>query len=257
MKFEGQVAAVATRLMIVDDQTLFREGLRTLCAMQPSLEVVATASDGKEAVELAGRHRPDVVLMDVRMPVMDGVEATRAIRAAYPDVHVVVLTTYDDDELVKEALSAGAAGYLLKDSPPPMVFAAIAAVQAGGTFISPEVAARLVAMAAGGSAPPGSGPARPADPSGSGARRPLDRTEVGRAEGGLGLDLTEREWEVLQLVADGLSNREIARRLYLTEGTVKNYISSIYQKLGTNDRVRAALLARELRAGKETAGDAP
>ncbi|MBE3599741.1 MAG: response regulator transcription factor [Limnochordaceae bacterium] len=222
-----------TRLLIVDDQALFREALKTLCALQPDLDVVGVAGDGREAVQLADRLRPDVVLMDVRMPVMDGVEATRLVKAAHPEVHVVVLTTYDDDEYVREALAAGAAGYLLKDSPPPALFAAIAAVQAGGTFISPPVAARLVV--AGGHRTAASEASKPA----RAPYRPADSP----------LDLTEREWEVLQLIADGLSNREIARRLFLTEGTVKNYISAIYAKIGTNDRVRAAILARELRAG--------
>jgi len=202
------------RLLLADDQVLFRQGLRTILESEPDLEVVGEAGDGLEAVELTRTRQPDVVLMDIRMPRMDGVEATRRIREA-GGAQVVILSTYDDDELVFEALRVGAAGYLLKDFPAEELIKAIRTVHhGGGVLIPPPIAAKVVAelRRSRGATPP---------------REPL----------------TAREEEILGLVARGLSNREIAQTLHLSEGTVKNALSRIYAKLGARDRTQAALWA--------------
>jgi len=202
------------RLLLADDQVLFRQGLRTILESEPDLEVVGEAGDGLEAVELTRTRQPDVVLMDIRMPRMDGVEATRRIREA-GGAQVVILSTYDDDELVFEALRVGAAGYLLKDFPAEELIKAIRTVHhGGGVLIPPPIAAKVVAelRRSRGATPP---------------REPL----------------TAREEEILGLVARGLSNREIAEILHLSEGTVKNALSRIYAKLGARDRTQAALWA--------------
>ena len=202
------------RLLLADDQVLFRQGLRTILESEPDLEVVGEAGDGLEAVELTRTRQPDVVLMDIRMPRMDGVEATRRIREA-GGAQVVILSTYDDDELVFEALRVGAAGYLLKDFPAEELIKAIRTVHhGGGVLIPPPIAAKVVAelRRSRGATPP---------------REPL----------------TAREEEILGLVARGLSNREIAEILHLSEGTVKNTLSRIYAKLGARDRTQAALWA--------------
>jgi DNA-binding NarL/FixJ family response regulator len=202
------------RLLLADDQVLFRQGLRTILESEPDLEVVGEAGDGLEAVELARTRQPDVVLMDIRMPRMDGVEATRRIREA-GGTQVVILSTYDDDELVFEALRVGAAGYLLKDFPAEELIKAIRTVHhGGGVLIPPPIAAKVVAELR-----RRGGDATPHEP------------------------LTAREEEILGLVARGLSNREIAETLYLSEGTVKNALSRIYAKLGARDRTQAALWA--------------
>lgn len=204
------------RLLVVDDHVLFRQGLRTILQSEPDLEVVGEASDGLEAVSLARSREPDVVLMDVRMPRMDGVEATRRIRAE-GGPQVLILSTYDDDELVLEALRVGAAGYLLKDFPAEELINAIRTVHhGGGVLIPPPIAAKVVAELRRRPAPRESGPHEP---------------------------LTPREEEILGYLARGLSNREIAGALHLSEGTVKNYVSRIYAKLGARDRAQAALWA--------------
>jgi len=210
------------RVLLVDDQKLMREGLRVLLEMEPDLEVVGEAGDGEAALAAYAQHRPDVVLMDVRMPGMDGVEATRRLRERWPEARVIILTTFDDDEYVFEGLRAGALGYLLKDVSGHELAEAVRTVAAGGALIEPSVARKVVAEFA-----------RLAPPA-----RPLDA--------GLPEPLTEREQEVLRLLAQGLSNREIAQRLFLAEGTVKNYVTSILGKLGVRDRTQAALRAREL-----------
>jgi DNA-binding NarL/FixJ family response regulator len=202
------------RLLLADDQVLFRQGLRTILESEPDLQVVGEAGDGLEAVELARTRQPDVVLMDIRMPRMDGVEATRRIREA-GGTQVVILSTYDDDELVFEALRVGAAGYLLKDFPAEELIKAIRTVHhGGGVLIPPPIAAKVVAELR-----RRGGDATPHEP------------------------LTAREEEILGLVARGLSNREIAETLYLSEGTVKNALSRIYAKLRARDRTQAALWA--------------
>jgi len=208
-----------TRVLLVDDQTLFREGLRTLLSSQPDLEVAGEAGDGEEALREAARLRPDVVLMDLRMPLLDGVAATRRLRAVQPACRVIALTTFDDDEYVFEALRAGAVGYLLKDVSSPKLFEAVRVAARGESFLQPSVAAKVVAEFARLSAP---------------ALSPLVEP------------LSERECQVLLLLAEGATNREIASRLCIAPGTVKNHVTSILGKLGVSDRTQAALKAREM-----------
>ena len=208
-------------ILLVDDQPLFRESLHAYLDLQPGYRVVGEAADGEEALQLAAALQPQVVLMDMRMPGMDGVEATRRLHASHPACRVIVLTTFDDDEYVFEALRAGAAGYLLKDSQPEKLFEAVQAAARGESFLQPSVAAKVVAEFA---RMAQQAPARPA---------PLPEP------------LTSRELEILRLLAAGHSNREIANRLYITEGTVKNHVTDILGKLGVHDRTQAALKARD------------
>jgi len=206
----------------VDDQKLMREGLRVLLELEPDLEVTGEAEDGQAALETYATLQPDVVLMDIRMPGMDGVEATWRLRERWPQARIIILTTFDDDKYVFEGLRAGALGYLLKDVSGQELAEAVRTVAAGGALIEPSVARKVLAEFA-----------RLAPP----ARPP---------EEGLPEPLSERERDVLRLLASGLSNREIAKRLSLAEGTVKNYVTSILQKLGVRDRTQAAVRAREL-----------
>jgi len=211
------------RVLLVDDQALFREGLRTLLGMQPGLVVVGEAANGEEALRLAAKLDPQVVLMDLRMPVLDGVTATRRLRETQPDCRVIVLTTFADDEYVFEGLRAGAVGYLLKDVPSEKLVEAIRAAARGESFLQPSVAAKVVAefsrLAEQASAKPAPTLAEP---------------------------LSERELEVLRLVARGASNKEIAGALFIAEGTAKNHLTSILGKLGVRDRTQALLKAQEL-----------
>ena len=210
------------RILLVDDQRLMREGLRILLELEPDLEIAGEATNGQEALDTYAEIEPDVVLMDVRMPGMDGVEATWRLRERWPSARVIILTTFDDDEYVFEGLRAGARGYLLKDVSGHDLAEAVRAVAGGGALIEPSVARRVVAEFA-----------RMAPP----ARQPDE---------GLVEPLSEREREILRLMAQGLTNREIADRLSLAQGTVKNYVTTILQKLGARDRTQAALRAREL-----------
>ncbi|MGH2522325.1 MAG: response regulator [Anaerolineales bacterium] len=210
------------RILLVDDQALFREGLRTLLSVQPDLEVVGEAGDGEEAVQLAARLRPDVVLMDVRMPALDGVAATRRLRATQPECRVIMLTTFDDDEYVFEGLRAGAAGYLLKDAPSAKLVEAIRAAARGESFLQPSVAAKVVAEFA----------------------RLADKAPI--PSEALIEPLSERELEILRLVAQGASNKEIAAQLVIAEGTTKNHLTNILAKLGVAGRLQAVNRAREL-----------
>lgn len=210
------------RILLVDDQALFREGLRTLLGVHDDFAVVAEAANGAEALERVHAARPDVVLMDLRMPVLDGVAATRRLRDAHPECRVIVLTTFDDDDDVFEALRAGAVGYLLKDVSSSRLAEAIRAAARGESFLEPSVAAKVVAEF-------------------SRLSRALPARHADLAE-----PLTERELEVLRLLARGRSNREIAEHLVLAEGTVKNHVTHILGKLGVPDRTRAALKARDL-----------
>lgn len=204
------------RVLICDDQQVVCEGLRAILSSAPQLQVVGMARDGLEALERIAATRPDVVLMDLKMPVMNGVQATREIRARFPAVRVLVLTTYDADQWVLDAVRAGASGYLLKDSPAGALIAAVEGTAAGKTHIDPSVAGPLLEqLARGVSAPPG----------------PL-------------LDaLTERERQVLALLGRGWGNAAIAAHLHLSEGTVRNHVSAVLGKLGVTDRTQAALLA--------------
>jgi DNA-binding NarL/FixJ family response regulator len=214
--------AETIRILLVDDQRLMREGLRILLELEPDLEIVGEAENGEAALEAYERFEPDAVLMDVRMPGMDGVEATWRLRERWSDARVIILTTFDDDEYVFEGLRAGAQGYLLKDVSGHDLAEAVRTVAAGGALIEPSVARKVVAEFA-----------RVAPP----ARA---------ADSGLPEPLSEREQEILRLLAQGLSNREIALRLSLAQGTVKNYVTTVLQKLGVRDRTQAALRAREL-----------
>ncbi|THF76280.1 response regulator transcription factor [Cohnella fermenti] len=215
---------VKARVLIVDDQTIMREGLETLLTYKSEVEVVGMAGSGEEALTLAAELAPDVVLMDIRMPGMGGVAATRALAERHPGIVVLILTTFDDDDYIIEALSHGAAGYLLKDIGSKKLIDSIYEAMAGSLLLTGKVARKLALSArggdgaAGGSFPP-----------------PRDRFE-----------LTARELEIANLLAEGNTSKEMADRLFLTRGTVKNYLSSIYSKIGTNDRAKALLALREL-----------
>jgi DNA-binding NarL/FixJ family response regulator len=211
------------RLLLVDDQAMFREGLRLILGRQTDFEIVGEADDGLAALESLQRINPDVVLMDLRMPNLGGVDATRRIKAEAPAVRVIVLTTFEEDEEVFAALRAGAAGFLLKDSPSEKLCEAIRLAARGETWLQPSVAAKLVAEF-GRLAP----------------RPPPAQT------GSLSEPLTPREHDVLRCLADGMSNKEIGRRLTISEGTVKNHMSQVLGKLQVLDRTQAALRAREL-----------
>ena len=215
------------RILIVDDQRVVREGLAIVVEGFPETEVVGLAGDGAEALDLVASAAPDVVLMDLRMPKVDGVEATRAIRERHPDVAVVVLTTYADDDSIVAALSAGAAGYLTKDAARDDIRRAVEAAAAGQAVLDPSVQAALLKAAQ-------QGAARPAAPT-----APPD-------------GLTDREVEVLGLIASGLSNHEIAERLFVAETTVKTHVNRIFAKTGSRDRAQAAVYAH-----RHGLGDAP
>lgn len=214
------------RVLVVDDQPLFREGLATLLSTVEDFEVAGIAADGAQAVSLAVSCLPDVILMDLRMPVQDGVAATRRVRIEAPSCQVVVLTTFEDDQSIVEALRAGAIGYLLKDAPLSELSTAVRKAASGESILATRVATRLVQHVARSPAPPGG----PTDVQAS--------TVLSQ--------LTSREREVLTLLGRGASNKDVARALDVAEGTVKNHLSSIFGKLGVNDRLGAALLAREL-----------
>lgn len=202
---------------MADDHQVVRAGLVSLLEQQHDFVVVGEAGTGREAVRLAAELEPDVALMDLQMPVMDGVEATETIRSRNPATEVLVLTTFDDDELIWGAIRAGAKGYLLKDAPPDALFNAIRKVAAGETLIPPEILSRL--------------------------------TEVIR-QGGPAVEteeqLTDREREILHLIARGLSNKEIAAALFISDNTVKTHISNLFEKLGVNDRTQAVTTALRL-----------
>lgn len=207
---------------IVDDQPLIRTGLRTMLEHAPDLEIVGEADDGEKAVTLVRRHRPDVVLMDIRMPRLDGIEATRRITAdpGLAAVRVVMLTTFDLDDYVHAAIRAGASGFMLKDARPEDILSAVRVVAAGDALLAPSITRRLIAELA----------ARPAEP-------PAPPTELAA--------LTEREREVLALVGRGLSNAEIAERLYVSPATAKTHVSHIMTKLYARDRAQLVVLAYE------------
>jgi DNA-binding NarL/FixJ family response regulator len=207
---------VTIRVVVADDQSMVRAGFRMLLGGEDDIEVVAEAANGLEAVDKAARFEPTVVLMDIRMPELDGIEATRRILAANRDARILILTTFDLDEYVYEALKAGASGFVLKDEPPEQLLAAIRTVAAGDALLSPTVTRRVIKEF--GRIP------RPAPP------KELD-------------DLSERERDVFRLVARGLSNAEIGRELFISETTVKTHVTHILQKLDLRDRVQAVVLA--------------
>ena len=205
------------RLLLVDDQDIFRQGLATLLSIEEDLEVIAQANNGNSAIALAEKLQPDVILMDIQMPICDGVTATRKICRRYPWMRILVLTTFDDDEYIGQSLQAGAKGYLLKRKPAEEMAMAIRAVNHGYAQLSPEVAPKVFAQI-----------------------KPIDSANTRLID-----ILSFRELEVLQLVGHGQNNREISTTLHLSIGTVKNYISQILQKLELRDRIAAALWAKE------------
>jgi DNA-binding NarL/FixJ family response regulator len=224
------------RLMVVDDQTLLRDGLKTILNLEDDLQVVGVAADGQEALEVARETRPDLILMDIRMPGVDGVEGTRLIREHLPESKVLILTTFNDSELIFDALEEGASGYLLKDMPTETIVQAIQTVHRGGVVLPPESTAQVVAelkkareQAASVTAP---------EAMGAGAVSSRSR-EVERLLG----ELTERELDVLKLLGHGKSNKEIADELVITEGTAKNHVSNLITKLELRDRTQAAIFA--------------
>ncbi len=200
-------------LLLIEDQTLMRQGLRMLLDLEPGMTVIGEAADGESGVRLALEKRPDVVLMDVQMPGISGVEATAALCAAWPAARVIILTTFDRDDYVFQAIRAGALGYLLKDAPAEELIRTIRRVHGGEAFIQPEIASRTL--------------------------RELLRPQQSPLE-----PLSDREREVLLLLAQGASNREIADRLFITEGTVKNHVSNVLGKLQAENRTQAAEIAR-------------
>lgn len=214
------------KLLLVDDQTLFVESLKTVLRTRAKdMIVIGVANDGPSALEMVAGEQPDVILMDVRMPGMNGVETTRQIKEKFPLIKVLMLTTFDDDDYVVEALKLGAVGYLLKDMPPSELIKAIRAVHEGGVLISPKVAAKIVDKLI--------------NPAGK-ARNPDPELNL------LVNELSNREKEVLRLLAQGFDNKEIANRLFIAEQTVKNHVSIIYSKLGVHDRVQASRKADEI-----------
>ena len=210
------------KILLVDDQPLFREGLRTLLSVHSDFEIVGEAGNGQEAINLVRSHTPSVVLMDLQMPVLDGVAATHRLHEEYPQCRVIVLTTFDDDEKVFDGLRAGAVGYLLKDAPSEKLAEAIRVAARGETFLQPSVAAKVVAEF---------------------ARLTRKTTEHPNS---FSEPLSEREVEILRLIASGGSNREIADALFLAEGTVKNHVTNILGKLGVRDRTQAAIKAKDI-----------
>jgi len=217
------------RVLLCDDQALVRSGFRMILDERPGIEVVGEAEDGLQAIALAERRSPEVILMDVRMPNLDGIEATRRLVAAGSPARILILTTYDLDEHVYDAIRAGASGFLLKDARPAQLVEAIEVVAAGDALLAPAITRRLLDRFAEG------GP--------TGRREPFPALQ----------SLTEREVEVLRLVATGMSNAELADRLFLSETTVKSHVSSVLRKLGLRDRVQAVVLAYE--AGVVRAGE--
>ena len=213
------------KLMIVDDQSLFREGLKTLLSVNEDFDIVAEAHNGEEAIRLAVQEQPDVILMDVRMPILDGVAATKRIRSTISNenkARIIILTTFDDDEAVFDGLRAGAAGYLLKDVSSEKLFEAIYTTARGESFLQPSIASKVLAEFS-----------------------RLPKT-VNVAVDLIEIPLSKREMEILKLISTGASNREIADDLMIAEGTVKNHVSSILSKLDARDRMQAVIRAQQI-----------
>ena len=209
---------MSLRVLVADDQHLLRAGISGILNAAPDIQVIGEAGDGEQAVELAAAHRPDVTLMDIRMPLLDGIEATRRIITAAPDAKILILTTFDLDAYVYEALHGGASGFLLKDTPPRQLMEAVRTVAAGDTLLAPAITRRLIARFT----------ARP----------------IPTAPSPKGLEnLTIREREVLALVAEGLTNHEIARQLHIGPGTAKTHVRNLLTKLDARDRVQLVILA--------------
>lgn len=212
------------RIMLVDDQVLLREGLKTIINLQDDMKVTLEASNGREALELLKSEEIDVIMMDIRMPELNGIDATAKIKESYSGISIIVLTTFNEEDLIVDALASGADGYLLKDIDAEHLVAAIRDAYNGDLLLPTKVAAMLARRL--------SGKSRVKELSGMG---------TGAIE-----ELTEREMEIGGLIAEGMTNRQIANTLYLSEGTVKNYISEIYKKLGTSNRTKAGIMIRNM-----------
>jgi DNA-binding NarL/FixJ family response regulator len=204
------------KVIICDDQSIVREGLAMLLKLEPDLQIIGIAEDGAMAVEMVEKEKPDMVLMDLKMPIMNGVEATRQIRSKHPEIRVLVLTTYDDDQWVFDAIKAGASGYLLKDTPREELVKAVKGTGSGKTYVDPTIAGKVLEQVS--------------------SHQTLASTQITSK-------LTERELEILRLIAKGLSNVDIAERLFLSEGTVRNHVSAVLAKLEVADRTQAAVIA--------------
>jgi DNA-binding NarL/FixJ family response regulator len=204
------------RIVVCDDQEIVCQGLRTILSKDEQIEVVAVAHDGQEALDRVKEFQPDLVLMDLKMPGMNGIQATQRIRQSYPQIKVLILTTYDDDEWLFDAIRSGASGYLLKDTPSVQLVQAIKGTYDGSTYVDPKVAGKLLTNVS------------------QQRQSPPRQTNI---------QLSDREREVLQLMARGLSNADIARELYLSEGTVRNYTSAIFARLSVSDRTQAVIAA--------------
>lgn len=238
MREQQQGRDAVVRVLVVDDQQLMREGIASLLRIQNGIEIIGTAANGQEALEQAVSMQPDVILMDVRMPVMDGVVATEQVRRQLPACKILMLTTFDDEEYVIEALRVGASGYLLKDIPAHDLAQAVQAVHRGIYQLDPAVMSRVMASLTGLKRAESPVPV-PLAPS-------LSKEHAAPAPGSFKhAGLTDREIEVLRLIAQGATNREIAETLVISEGTVKNHISNILSRLGLRDRTQAAIYARE------------
>ncbi|SUY47957.1 LuxR family transcriptional regulator [Clostridium putrefaciens] len=206
------------KVLIADDQTLMRDGLKTILDLEDDIEVIATAENGEIAFKRASELNPDVILMDIRMPIMNGVDSVKKIKSILPKVSVIMLTTFDDDEYIIEALSNGASGYLLKDMPAEKLIEAIRDSLKGQLFIPTNIAAKLISR--------------------------LYEKETSKKTFKKDLDLSERELQVSSLLIEGYNNKQISSKLFISEGTVKNYISNIYSKIGISDRTKAALFLK-------------
>ena len=224
---EGECVMDKIRVLLVDDQVLFVESLKTVIETRTEdIEIVGIAYNGQEALELVEKSLPHIVLMDVRMPVVDGVEATRIIHEKFPQIHILMLTTFDDDEYVHKALHHGAIGYLLKNIPPSELIAAVRATKEGASLISPAVIARLVEQI---------------------NKHPFEADDHTISESNLPYllqPLSKREIQVFHLLAEGYDNKQIADRLFIAEQTVKNYVSAIYSKIGVRNRVQVMRMNR-------------
>ncbi|MGL5380244.1 response regulator [Clostridium sp.] len=212
------------QVMIVDDQTLMRDGLKTILELEEDMEVVGVAANGKEAYELIDSTKPNIILMDIRMPVLNGVEATKMIKRDYKEIGIIILTTFDTDDLIIEALASGADGYMLKDIEGNRLVESIRDAYRGDTILPAKIAAKLVARLV------------------KGESKKKEDTDKALNE----FELTEREKDICQLLIEGLSNKQICEKVYLSTGTVKNYITSIYNKVGVSNRTAAVLLLKKL-----------
>jgi DNA-binding NarL/FixJ family response regulator len=224
---KDEITLPKIRVVIADDQTLLRDGLQTIINLEDDMEVVGTADNGESAAGLVREHRPDLVLMDVRMPVVDGIEATRRILAEFPETRIVVLTTFAEDQYIVDSLVYGAAGFLLKDMPADKIIQSIRDAVKGQLMMPSVVAGKLAARI-------------------SYISSPSPNTENSGRLKQEGISFTERERNIIQLLLEGKTNKEIARTLFMSEGTVKNYVSIIYHKIGVNDRTKAIMYLKEL-----------